>query len=189
MDTYINDPMLNADLQLDLSQVKPLEDNEVPVLPAGKYTVRIAHAETRTSKATGNPYINLRYDVVEGEYAGRGRLFDMFAVWSDNPEFALRRFRALREAVGLNPSTGGCLAELLEREMVVRVATRESRRSNAASGELENVVKQYLPAARKPAPAAPAPKPSAAPKAMAAPAPAQAPVEPSETTGSAKPWE
>lgn len=188
MDTYGNNDMLTADLGLDMSQVQPLEDNEIPILPAGKYRVMISHAEVRTSKA-GNQYINLQYRVTEGDYAGRGVLFDMFAVWSANPEFALRRFRALREAVGLNPAVGGNLAELLEKEFTAYVKLRESRRNDAVPGDMENTVSKYLPLEKKQsvgkAPAPAAPKGTPAPAPSGAPAPAQ--TAPSEQ--SAMPWE
>ncbi len=194
MDTYGNNDMLTADLGLDMSRVQPLEDNEIPILPAGKYRVMVSHAEIRTSKA-GNDYINLQYRVTEGDYAGRGVLFDMFAVWSANPEFALRRFRALREACGLNPAVGGNLAELLEKEFVAYVKLRESRRNDAVPGDMENAVSKYLPLEKKqpaikkaPAPSAPkaALAPAAAPAPSGAPAPAQT-ATPSEQ--SVQPWE
>ncbi len=191
IDTY-DDSYLNEDLGLNLSQVKPLEDNERPLLPAGQYQVMITHAEKRTSKA-GNPYINLQYRVTEGEYAGRGVLFDMFAVWSPNAGFALSRFRSLREAVGLNPDVGGKLGELLEKEMVVTVKLRESRRNDSLPGDMENTVSKYFPVEKKKTvKAAPtarvatsAPKAAPSPAPSAAPAPAQA--TPSEQ--SVQPWD
>ena len=45
--------------------------SSAPLIPAGRYKVRIAIAEFRESKA-GNRYLYLRMDIVEGAYAGRG---------------------------------------------------------------------------------------------------------------------
>ena len=45
--------------------------SSAPLIPAGRYKVRISIAEFRESKAR-NRYLYLRLDIVEGAYKGRG---------------------------------------------------------------------------------------------------------------------
>ena len=179
--------------------------NERFLLPAGSYPVIIAKAELKTS-GKGSRYINLQYTVTEGAYVKRS-IFDSFFLWSSNPRVAKAKFKALRRAVGLNENVGGTLEELVQREFLCVVKTKESTRSNAEPGERENEVSSYKPLPRQVAPAAvqasqrpAAPTasaaPAAAPAASASPAPAprqQPLVQPSEqqtaqAANGAYPW-
>ena len=98
----------------------------------------------------------------------------------------------------MNENVGGTLEELVQREFLCTVKTKESTRSNAEPGERENEVSSYKPLPRQAAPATQAPQRPAAPTASAAPAASPAPrqqplVQPSEqqtaqAANGAYPW-
>ena len=184
-------------IDVDLGGVDAWSGSEKFLLPAGTYPVVIAKAELKTS-GKGNRYVNLQYTVTEGQYAKRS-IFDSFFLWSANAQqIAKARFKALRRAVGLNENVGGTLEELVQREFLCAVKTKESTRPNAEPGERENEVSSYKPLPRQAAPAAQAPQRPAAPTASAAPAASPAPrqqslVQPSEqqtaqAANGAYPW-
>ena len=161
-------------IDVDLGDVEAWgSGNDRFLLPAGSYPVIIAKAELKTA-GTGSRFINLQYTVTDGQYARRS-IFDRFYLWSPKAQqVAKARFKALRRAVGLNENVGGTLEELVQREFLCTVKTKESTRPNAEPGERENEVSSYKPLPRQAAPATQAPQRPAAPAASAAPVAAPA---------------
>lgn len=162
-------------VDVDLTGVEPWEDNGRTLVPAGTYPVTISKCQFKTAK-TGSRCIAMTYTITDGQYAKRC-LFEDFYLWSSNPQVAKQHFKALRRALGLNENVGGTLEELLGREFLAVVKTRESKRNNAEPGERENFISAYRPMQQGSPAAAPvapvAQMPTAAP--AVAPMPAAAP--------------
>lgn len=173
--SYTNDPLSS----LDLTNVEAQDSNNGPI-PAGSYPVFIEKAEMRTSKMSGNPYLNVQFKVMEGPCQNRC-VFDTFALWSGNSTVAKQRFKGLRQALGLNPNVGGTVEELYGQPLVIQVAVT-ARRDDP--NQTENRVRGFkaMPTA-KPAStpyAAPTPAPQTPPPAASAPRPSE---------GGDLPWE
>ena len=74
------------------------------VLPAGEYVACIAKSERREAKAgNGNAYINLEFEVQDGQLKGR-RFFGMLNLWNSNSEavdIANRELNSICAACGM----------------------------------------------------------------------------------------
>src|SRR5690625_4950423 len=72
-------------------------------LPAGEYVAVIVKSERREAKAMdGNAYINLEFEVLDGQYQGR-RFWTMLNLWNHNQtavEIAQRELNSICHAVG-----------------------------------------------------------------------------------------
>lgn len=143
------------------AEVEP-QDSFEP-LPAGWYPVMITDSEFKPTKAGTGQYLQLEYQVIEGEYEGR-RVWDRLNLNNPNTtavEIAQRALSAICRAVGvLTPSDS---TELHDRPFEVKLSVKP------AKGEYEptNEVKGYraIGGAEEAAPTAP---PSTASKRPAA---------------------
>ena len=131
------------------NQVEPATAFEA--LPAGKYVAVITASQMQTTKSGKGAFLELTFEVVEGEFKGR-------KVWGrlnlDNPsalavKIARAELSALCRAVGV--MTPRDSAELHNIPLVVMV-----RQKTAPGGEVRNEVKGY--AKRETASAAAAPQ-------------------------------
>lgn len=72
-------------------------------LPAGEYVAAIVKSERREAKSgNGNAYINLEFEVLDGQYQGR-RFWTMLNLWNHNQtavEIAQRELNSICHAVG-----------------------------------------------------------------------------------------
>lgn len=129
---------MGANLQgFDARNEDPMADFEA--LPAGKYLAAIVESEMKPTKAGDGNYLELKFQVLDGEYKGRN-------LWSrlnlTNPsgvavKIARSELAAICQAVGVltpNDST-----ELHDLPMEVKVAVKK-RQDN---GELTNEIKGY----------------------------------------------
>ncbi len=131
----------------DASQIEPSVGFEP--IPAGQYEAVITESEIKPTKAGNGKYLELRFQVVEGEFKGR-RLWSRLNL--DNPnktavEIANRELSAICRAVGvLEPRDSSALHD---RPLLVTV-TCKPRKDN---GEMANEIKRYaaLSAASTPA--------------------------------------
>lgn len=172
-----NDPLAS----LDLTEYSTQESYDNSPIPAGNYPVFIEKAEIRSSKTSGNPYLNIQFKVLDGPCKGRV-VFDTFALWSGNSTVARQRYKTMRLAIGLNPNVGGQTDELVGNPLMINVGL-QSRRDNP--DQMENKVKGYRSMPTAPAGAYQAPAPQAqAPAGAPTPTPAPA----SAPTGDL-PWE
>ncbi|GIX04604.1 MAG: hypothetical protein KatS3mg114_0473 [Planctomycetaceae bacterium] len=137
-----------ADLRgFDANNVEPAGDFEP--IPAGKYLAVITESEMKPTKAGTGSYLQLTFQVIDGEY--RNRL-----LWArlnlDNPNDTARKIAqgelsAICRAVGvLSPNDS---VELHNLPLVIHVRCKK----RTDTGEIVNEVKGY---AKKEAPAAPA---------------------------------
>jgi len=162
------------ELNFDANTVEPLGSFEP--LPLGDYIVIISASEMKPTKDGKGQYLQLVYDVVDGEYKGR-KVFDRLNLVNDNKtaeEIAQRALSSICRSVGvMAPKTS---EELHNKPFMVKLGIRPAKDEFAAS----NVVKEYKTATgEKVSGTAPA---SAAKKAeTAAPATAQ--------PKNKKPWE
>jgi hypothetical protein len=127
-----------AELNFDSNDVEPTGNFEP--LPLGEFLVMISASEMKPTKNGEGQYLQLTYDVIDGEYKGR-KVFDRLNLVNKNEqaqEIAQRSLSAICRCVGvLHPKNS---EELHDKPMVVKVGIRP------ASGEFQanNVVKAYL---------------------------------------------
>jgi hypothetical protein len=90
-----------AQLNFDASQVEP--DAGFETIPAGWYNVMVDQSEIKPTKAGDGHYLEVRYNVIDGQYKGR-KLFDRFNIRNSNPtaqEIGYKQLSALAHAVGI----------------------------------------------------------------------------------------
>ena len=121
----------------DANTVEPSDDLEP--LPAGKYVAVITDSEMKPTKAGTGNYLQLTFQIVEGEYANR-------LLWVrlnlDNPnatavEIARRELSSICRSVGVLVPTDSADLHNLPCTIHVRVKRRND------TGELQNEVKGY----------------------------------------------
>lgn len=89
-------------LNFDSSQVAPDTGVGDPV-PAGWYNVMIDESDVKPTKTGGGLYLECRFSVIDGQYAGR-KLFSRFNIKNDSPvaqEIGYKQLSAVCHAVGL----------------------------------------------------------------------------------------
>jgi hypothetical protein len=147
----------------DANQVKPTGDFE-PV-PAGKYLAVITDSEMKPNKAGTGSYLQLTFEIVEGEHKGR---FLWARLNLDNPNatavaIARAELSAICRAVGvLAPNDS---VELHNLPLVIHVKCKK----RDDTGEITNEVKGYSPKAALTEPAVKPAAPSANNKAATPP--------------------
>jgi hypothetical protein len=125
-----------ATLNFNASEVKPAGTGYEP-LPAGKYTAVIDSSEMKQNKAGTGSYLELKLQVVDGDYKGR-TVFDRLNL--SNPsqqtvEIAQSTLSAICHAVGV--MSPGDSTELHNLPMTITVKCREW------DGKILNEVKGY----------------------------------------------
>lgn len=112
-------------------------------IPAGKYPAVIVASEEKPTKAGTGSYLQLEFQVIEGEYEGR-------KVWArlnlNNPNdqavgIARAELSSICRAVNVMKLTDS--AQLHDLPLVIKV----SQRKNPESGEIGNEIKGYEPKA------------------------------------------
>ena len=121
----------------DANQVEPADDLEP--IPTGKYVAVITDSEMKPTKSGTGNYLQLTFQIVEGEYANR-------LLWVrlnlDNPnatavQIARRELSSICRSVGVLVPTDS--ADLHNLPCMIHV--RVKRRSD--TGELQNEIKGY----------------------------------------------
>jgi len=139
----------------DATQVDPTVAYEP--IPAGKYVVAITESELKPTKNNSGSYLQLTFEVLEGEFRGR-KVWDRLCVNHPNPmtvKIARGNLSAICRAVGVMQPRDS--VELHNLPLVITVKVK--KRSDIPGGdELTNEVKGYeaKPSANTtPAPQAP----------------------------------
>ena len=126
-------------LNFDANEVEPLGSFEP--LPAGEYTVVISSSEMKDASTGRGQYLQLVYDVIEGDYKGR-KLFDRLNLVNESTqaqEIAQRALSSICRAVGvMHPQQS---EELHDKPFVVKVVIRPAKGEYQAS----NAVREYKP--------------------------------------------
>lgn len=107
-------------------------------VPLGDYVVMISASEMKTTKNGEGQYLQLTYDISEGEYTGR-KVFDRLNLVNKNEqtqEIAQRALSAICRCVGvLHPKNS---EELHDKPMVIKVGIRPAKdgfeESNSVKG-------------------------------------------------------
>lgn len=143
-----------ADLSgFDANQVEPTGDFEP--IPAGKYPAVITDSETKENKAGTGSYLQLTFQITEGDYAGR---LQWTRLNLDNPnatavQIARAELAAICRAVGVLKPTDSC--DLHDLPLIIHVKCRK-RDDN---GEIVNEIKGFSKR-DQPTPAVPAAAPT-----------------------------
>ena len=91
-----------AQLNFGASQVAP--DTGTPdAVPAGLYSVLIDESEVKPTKDGNGAYLQLRLNIIDGEYAGR-KIFDRLNIQNQNQvaqDIAYKRLSAIAHSVGV----------------------------------------------------------------------------------------
>jgi hypothetical protein len=130
----------------DANQVEP--STEFEPVPSGKYTAVISNSEMKPTKANTGKYLELEFEIIEGEFQGR-------KVWArlnlDNPnamavKIALSELSSICRAVNVPVPKDSC--ELHNLPLVISV-----KQKTGADDVVRNEIKGY--ASKISAPAAP----------------------------------
>lgn len=148
-------------------------------LPPGVYTVMVVSTERKKSSSSNNSYLNVRFDVVDGQFKKRV-LWHMFFLWYDKPGVVAQ---ARSELGFLGRACGKSVIAQSEElhnkicKVLVKVKMKDGKEENA----IENFYSAGIPDSE-----ILAKKGGTSPKsAQAAPAPA---AEPQATSGTKAPW-
>ena len=150
----------------DASAIEPQTTYEP--LPADWYKCVITDTEEKPTKAQTGSYLELKIEVIDGQYQGR-LVFERLNLKNPNPtavEIAQRSLSSICRAIGVNSPKDS--AELRDKPMMVKLAVKPADGQYGASNE----VKGY----------------DAVDGATAAPAPAAATATASVGGGSTPPW-
>jgi hypothetical protein len=121
----------------DANQVEPAGSFEA--IPAGKYLATITESEVKPTKSGSGSYLQLQFEILEGEYKGR-------LLWSrlnlDNPnqqavKIARGELSAICRAVGVMTPKDSVDLHDLPLEIGVKCTKRKD------TGELTNEIKSY----------------------------------------------
>lgn len=116
--------------------------NSFDPIPAGKYKVVMVDSEEKPTKAGNGSYLNLTYEIIEGEYKGR-KLWDRLNLNNPNPtavEIAKGTLSALCRAAGVK-----VLRDTTQLHDIP-VLAKVSAKMDQQSGEIRNEIKGYEPA-------------------------------------------
>jgi len=174
----MNQPAYNQDVDLgaDLGGVDA-RDNYSP-FPAGEYLMQAVDVELKYSSA-GNNMVAARFEVVEGECAGR-KIFENYNIQHPNHQTVEIALKSIKQWVIACGGTGderltlGLLKGLEGREFVAKVIVEKDKSGQYGD---KNRIRAFKPAAGA------APQPAARAQQQAAPAAAAVP------RAGKKPWE
>lgn len=141
-------------INFDASEVTPSKGFEA--IPAGKYAAVINTSEEKATRSGNGTYIQLEFEIVEGEYAGR-KLWNRLNLNNPNPRavaFARADLSAICHAVNVLRPSDTC--ELHNLPMVINVKCRKDKNTDEIVNEIagyesRDAVKMPVSAAAKPA--------------------------------------
>lgn len=126
-------------INFDASTVEPAAD--FTPIPVGDYVAIISESDLKDTKSGSGKFLQLKFQIVEGEYQGR-IIFDNLNIMNSNDtaqKIAQQALAAICKAVGvLTPSDS---SELHDKPMTIRVGIRPAKGDYAES----NNIKSYKP--------------------------------------------
>ena len=144
-----------AILNFNANEVEP--SRELDPIPAGKYVAVIVDSEMKDTRAGTGRYLQLEFEITDGEYAGR-KLWARLNIENPKAE-AVRMARADLSAIcrAVNVLTPNDSADLHNLPLVIKVHVRKDKNT----GEISNEIRGYESKAAyrpepKQSPAAPA---------------------------------
>ncbi|MFM8213083.1 MAG: DUF669 domain-containing protein [Pirellula sp.] len=140
-----------ADLNnFNANQVEPTSDFEP--IPSGKYLAVITESELKPTKAGSGSYLQLTFQIIDGEYKGR-LLWSRLNLYNSNAtavKIAQSELSAICRAVGVLTPKDSVELHNLPLEINVKCRKRED------TGEISNEIKTY----KRPATATAQPQPA-----------------------------
>ncbi len=139
-----------ADLSgFDANNVEPADDFEP--IPAGKYVAVITDSEMKPTKSGNGSYLQLTFQVLEGQYANR-LLWARLNLDNSNAtarKIAQQELSSICRALGvLAPNDS---VELHNLPLVIHVRCKKRNDTGELSNEIKGFSKKESPAAAKPA--------------------------------------
>ena len=133
----------------DYQNAKPMDD--FTPIPVGDYKAVITESEIKPTKAGDGQYLNLRVEIIKGEYQGR-IIFVILNLWNPNPKAVEIANRELATIVAAVNKPGAQNSEELHNiPMTVKVGIQPGQGEYGPS----NRIKNYMAYQTAPAPAAP----------------------------------
>ena len=126
-----------AILNFNANEVEP--SKAFDPIPAGKYIAVITDSEMKETRAGTGRYLQLEFEVTDGEFAGR-KLWARLNIENQNAE-AVRMARADLSAIcrAVNVLTPGDSADLHNLPLVIKVHVRKDKNT----GEITNDIRGY----------------------------------------------
>ena len=126
-----------AILNFNANEVEPSKPFDP--IPAGKYVAVITDSEMKETRAGTGRYLQLEFEVTDGEYAGR-KLWSRLNIENQNAE-AVRLARADLSAIcrAVNVLTPSDSADLHNLPLVIKVHCRKDKNT----GEITNDIRGY----------------------------------------------
>ena len=144
-----------AILNFNANEVEP--SRELDPIPAGKYVAVIVDSEMKDTRAGTGRYLQLEFEITDGEYAGR-KLWARLNIENQKAE-AVRMARADLSAIcrAVNVLTPNDSADLHNLPLVIKVHVRKDKNTGEISNEIRGYESKtaYRPEPKQ-APAAPA---------------------------------
>jgi hypothetical protein len=128
-----------------------VEPTSFDPLPAGKYLAVITESEMKATKSGAGQFLNLTFQVLDGEYKGR-KLWARLNLKNPNPQaeqIARGQLSAICRAVGVMAPRDSVELHNLPLVVTVKLKKRDD------TGDIQNEISGYL--RKDVAPAAPAP--------------------------------
>lgn len=161
----------------DYQNAKPMDD--FTPIPVGDYKAVITESEVKQTKAGDGQYLNMKVEIIEGEYQGR-IIFVILNLWNPNPkavEIANRELATIVAAVGKPGAQNS--EELHNIPMTIKVGIQPGQGEYGPSNRIKNYLPYAAPSAAAPIQVQTKPAPVAA---------VQPPINPA-TGLPYKPWE
>ena len=126
-----------ATLNFNANEVEP--SKAFDPIPAGKYIAVITDSEMKETRAGTGRYLQLEFEITDGEYAGR-KLWSRLNIENQNAE-AVRMARADLSAIcrAVNVLTPSDSIDLHNLPMVIKVHCRKDKNT----GEITNDIRGY----------------------------------------------
>ena len=126
-----------ATLNFNASEVEP--SKAFDPIPAGKYIAVITDSEMKETRAGTGRYLQLEFEITDGEYAGR-KLWSRLNIENQNAE-AVRLARADLSAIcrAVNVLTPSDSIDLHNLPLVIKVHCRKDKNT----GEITNDIRGY----------------------------------------------
>ena len=107
-----------SDFEINLTDVEELDASSIGPMPAGDYEMVAQTWESKKSKANNHKMINITFEVIGPQYAGR-KVWENFMLEGNGLNVSKGKIRNWRKAMGLDPDVENFNLEALESMMNV----------------------------------------------------------------------
>lgn len=107
-----------SDFEINLTDVEELDPSSIGPMPAGDYEMVAQTWESKKSKANNHKMINITFEVIGPQYAGR-KVWENFMLEGNGLNVSKGKIRNWRKAMGFDPDVENFNLEALESMMNV----------------------------------------------------------------------